>query len=301
VNEARDEDQGPRPRASVIVPARNAAAKIGSFIAAIQRQTAAPADYELLIVDDCSTDATAAKVRESGSAQLLSLPEHGGPYVARNRGIEAARADVLVFTDADCEPAGDWIERGLDALQTSGADLIAGNIDVPLGERPSAAQLVDFSSWYDQEDFASRGVAATGNLWVRREVLSRIGGFDESLMSSGDMDLTERAVGHGFRLEYAGDVVVTHLPESYWHLLKKGYRLGRGAAARGRPHLLAWLRGGDPDWRAARRSRPAIHGYTPGPWKRLSMFLVKNFLIRLPILAGNLTGMAARLRGRQTG
>ena len=300
MNEAGQRGAG-GPRVSVIVPARNASTKVKRLIAAIQSQTAPPQDHELLIVDDCSTDETRAVVEASEVATLVALPSHGGPYVARNRGIEAARGELLAFTDADCSPAPDWIERGLSAFDRTGADLIAGKIDVPLGEHPSAAELVDFSSWYDQEDFASRGVAATGNLWIRREVVSEIGGFDESLMSSGDMDLTERAVSRGHRLAYDADVVVTHPPESYWHLVKKGYRLGRGAAARGRPHLRAWLRGGDPDWRAARRGRAEIHGYTPGRWKRFSMTLVKNFLIRVPILAGNLTGMATRRRERQGG
>ena len=59
------------------------------------------------------------------------------------------------------------------------------------------------------------------------------------------------------------------------------------------------LRFRDPDWRTARGGRLAAHGYSPRPSKRLSMFLVKNFLIRLPMLAGNLTGLAAQLRGRR--
>jgi glycosyltransferase involved in cell wall biosynthesis len=289
----------PVPLVSVIVPARNASAKVPRFLDAIKRQTVPMSDYELLIVDDHSSDETARIVRESEPATLLSLSSHGGAYVARNRGIDAARAKILAFTDADCIPAADWLERGIAALDSGEADLIAGQIEVPLGERPSAAQLVDFSSWYDQEDFAARGAAATGNLWIRREVLSKIGGFDENLMSGGDMDLTERAVGHGYKLEYAGDVVVSHLPEGYWHVLKKSYREGNEAARRGRSHLRAWLRGGDPDWRTARRGRLAAHGYRPRPLKRLSIFLVKNFLIRLPMLAGNLTGLAVRLRERR--
>lgn len=286
------------PFVSVIVPARNASQKVRRLIEAMEGQTVDRDHYELLIVDDCSSDETPAIVEESDVATLVALPSHGGPYVARNTGIRSARGDLLAFTDADCKPAPDWIERGLASFERSGADLIAGKIDVPLGDRPSAAELVDFSSWYDQEDFVSRGVAATGNLWIRRAVLTSVGGFDENLMSSGDMDLTERAVGQGHRLEYDGGLVVAHPPESYLHLLKKGYRLGKGAAARGRPHIKMWLRGGDSDWRAARSSRATIHGYTPGPGKRLSMSLVKNFLIRLPILAGNLTVMASRLRAR---
>jgi glycosyltransferase involved in cell wall biosynthesis len=289
------------PLVSVIVPARNAGGKVRRLIAAMQRQTAPPEQYELLIVDDGSTDDTASVVRASGTARLVSANAHGGAYVARNLGIRAARGGLLAFTDADCEPAEDWIERGLSSFDASEPDLIGGKIDVPLGDRPSAAHLVDFSSWYDQEDFVSRGVAATGNLWLRREVVDRIGGFDESLMSGGDMDLTERAVGQGLRLIYDNRLVVTHPPESYRHLLKKGYRLGKGAAARGRPHLKAWLHGGDAEWRAVRRRRAPGHGYEPGLGKRFSMFLVKNFLIRLPILAGNLVGMATRLRDRPNG
>jgi glycosyltransferase involved in cell wall biosynthesis len=282
----------------VIVPARNAAGKVGRLIAAMEGQTASRELFELVIVDDCSSDETAAAVRASGVTTLIELPARGGAYVARNRGIEGARGEILAFTDADCQPAPDWIECGLRSLQSSGADLIAGRFDVPLGERPSIAELVDFASFYDQEDFVSRGVAATGNLWIRRNVISDIGGFDESLMSGGDMDLTGRAVGAGYRLEYDGAVVVTHAPESYWHLAKKGYRLGEAAAARGQSHLRSWMRGGDPEWRAARRQRPADHGLELRLRQRISMSLVRNFVIRLPIAAGNLAGMVARLRDR---
>jgi glycosyltransferase involved in cell wall biosynthesis len=288
----------PVPLVSVIVPARNAGTTVPRFLDALGRQTVPPTDFEVLIIDDCSSDETAAIVRDSEMATLLTLPSHGGAYVARNRGIDSAHAEVLAFTDADCVPATDWIERGLAALESSGADLIAGNIEVPLGERPSAAQLVDFSSWYDQEDFAARGLAATGNLWVRREVVSRIGKFDEGLVSGGDMDFAERATRSGSSVQYSGDVVVTHFPEGAWHLVKKAYREGQEAARRGRPHVMAWLRGGDPHWRRARRTRLEIHGYDPGPWKRLSMLVVKNLVIRLPMLAGNLIGMASRLRER---
>ena len=98
-------------RASVIVPVYNGAATLGGCLRALAQQTLPRAWYEVIVVDDGSADESAAIAAREGVCVLRQ--EHAGAAAARNRGACAARADILLFTDADCEPQQDWIEAML--------------------------------------------------------------------------------------------------------------------------------------------------------------------------------------------
>ena len=100
------------PLYSVIVPAYQAAATIGQCLDALNAQTVARAQYEIIVVDDGSTDDTALVAEQAGADHVLRCP-HRGPAAARNAGIDAARGHVILLTDADCEPQARLV--GLDA------------------------------------------------------------------------------------------------------------------------------------------------------------------------------------------
>ncbi len=96
------------PTISVIIPAYNAAATLGRCLKHIRQQTL-PAT-EIIVVDDASRDRTAEIARQHG-AKVIVLPRNQGPGAARNAGAAAASGDVLTFTDSDCEPLPDWLDR----------------------------------------------------------------------------------------------------------------------------------------------------------------------------------------------
>jgi teichuronic acid biosynthesis glycosyltransferase TuaG len=91
------------PRVSVIMPAFDSAAHVGSAIASVQAQT--ETDWELLVIDDGSRDETpgivANAAREDRRIHLIRLAGNGGPAVARNAGIAAARGRYIAFLDSD--------------------------------------------------------------------------------------------------------------------------------------------------------------------------------------------------------
>jgi glycosyltransferase involved in cell wall biosynthesis len=156
---------------SVIVPARNAAGTIGRTLEALARQDL-PEEYEVIVVDDGSSDDTAAIAKAaSGPVSVLSQGAHG-PGQARNLGARAARGAVLAFTDADCFPERSWLRAGLAALRN--ADLVQGAArpepGVPL--RP-----FDHTIWIERES----GLYETANLFVRRDLFMRVGGFEDWL------------------------------------------------------------------------------------------------------------------------
>ncbi len=98
---------------SVIVPAYRATDVLPRCLAALCDQSLARDAYEIIVVDDGSPDQTAdvaEKVLSNANGRVIRAP-HGGPAHARNLGAQAARGAILAFTDADCEPAHDWLER----------------------------------------------------------------------------------------------------------------------------------------------------------------------------------------------
>ena len=96
-------------KASVIVPAHNAAQTIEECIEALLKQSVPREKYEVIIVDDGSTDGTATLARSYG-VRVLTQP-HRGPAAARNAGAGQATGEVLLFTDADCAPTRTWEAR----------------------------------------------------------------------------------------------------------------------------------------------------------------------------------------------
>src|SRR3954470_18484082 len=100
----------PKLDASLVIPARNALATLGLTLRGLADQVAAP-PFEVIVVDDGSTDGTRELAQSFGGLDLRVLDTTGGegPGAARNRGAVEARADLLVFIDADCEPEPDWL------------------------------------------------------------------------------------------------------------------------------------------------------------------------------------------------
>jgi glycosyltransferase involved in cell wall biosynthesis len=211
-----------RPCVSVIIPARQAASTIGRTLSALSAQQLDQA-FEVIVVDDGSTDETAAIAERH--MPLVSVIHNGrsrGAGAARNRGVAAARASVIAFTDADCFPTPDWLAHGLESLAE--ADLVQGRVTPD----PSVTRTpFDRSLSVDRD----AGFYQTANLFVRRDVLDLVGGFREwALERSGQRrdrlnrrrDRVARPVGEdtlmawsarrrGVRTAFASDAVVHHV------------------------------------------------------------------------------------------
>jgi glycosyltransferase involved in cell wall biosynthesis len=247
------------PRVSAIVPVRNGEKHVRRCLEALLAQSWPAQRLEILVVDDASTDSTRERVREL-PVQLLAQGERRGPYAARNAALRVAAGDVLAFTDSDCVPAEDWIERGVAALARQRADLAGGHVRFCLSRRRSAFELLDSLSNLDQErSVAERGVAKTGNLFAARRVLDAIGPFPER-RSGCDVAWTGRATGAGFALVYAHDAVVEKPARGALALVRKQYRVGRGQQA-------LWRAAGEPLRAVLPRSLRGLRPSRPSVWR----------------------------------
>jgi hypothetical protein len=176
------------PRVSVIVPVRNRKALLAELLDALSAQTYR--DFEVVVVDDGSCDGSAdeARGRVLGAGPALVVPGHGeGAVAARIRGVAAAAGEILAFTDSDCRPAPDWLERGIAALD-AGADLVAG---VTRPRRPLRPLERSVSS-------GAEGLYPTCNLFVRAAAYHSVGGFDPTAGARLGFRWTARARGLGF-------------------------------------------------------------------------------------------------------
>lgn len=201
-----------QPEYSVIVPAYQAAAVIGDCVRALAQQTLDRARYEIIVVDDGSTDATGDVAQAAGADRVVRVP-HGGPAAARNAGIAAAQGEIVLFTDADCEPADDWIAR----MVTPFADLQVMGVKGTYRTRQSSliARLVqlEFEIRYARMaelpciDFVDTYAAA-----YRRPLLVTYGGFDTAfpIPSAEDVDLSFRLARAGHWLVFAPEAWVWH-------------------------------------------------------------------------------------------
>jgi GT2 family glycosyltransferase len=202
-----------RPIVSVVVPTHNRAELLRRLGAALSSQEGVGA-YEIVFVDDSSSDDTPevlARVREEASVPVRVLrtqSSSGNPAHPRNLGWRAARAPLVAFIDDDCRPRHDWLGALVDAL--ADADLVQGLTDADPDEAPGSGPFARFIvvtefSWKFE----------TCNIGYRRELLERLGGFDESfpLKFGEDVDLGWRAVDAGASFGWSPDAVVYHRVE----------------------------------------------------------------------------------------
>lgn len=191
------------------MPVRNGRAHLEQLIGALEGQTLPPGTFELVVGDDGSTDGSGDWLRDvAGDWLRVTTAPPRNSYAARNRAVGMARAPALAFCDADCVPEPEWLERGLAALET--CDLAAGRIRFVLPARRTVWTLLDMDSSKDHEREVRNGTAETANLFVRKELFARVGGFEEVIPEFGDFDFVQRSIALGASLAFAPDVVVWH-------------------------------------------------------------------------------------------
>jgi glycosyltransferase involved in cell wall biosynthesis len=193
--------------ASVIVPVRNGSTFLERLLPALEAQSLDRSRFEIIVADDGSTDGVEEVVRESDLVRLSSGPPINA-FAARNRAVRVARAPAIAFCDVDCLPGPTWLEAGLAALEE--ADVVAGAVRFDVPDRRTVWTLLDIDTTKNQEAHVRAGNAETANLFVRRDLFERVGGFDPSLPEHGDFDFAIRCIAAGARLVYGAEAIARH-------------------------------------------------------------------------------------------
>lgn len=200
---------------SIILPAYNAELTLPACLAALQKQTQPP--DEIIVVDDGSQDKTADVARAYG-VQLYQQP-HQGPAAARNLGLSQASGDIVLFTDADCEPVPTWAAEMLRPFVDSRVMGVKGSYRTHQSQCVARLAQCEFEERYDRLDrletidFIDTNAAA-----FRMDAIREMGGFDLAFSQAGgeDTDLSYRLVRAGRRLMFNRQAVVYHRHPSTW-------------------------------------------------------------------------------------
>ena len=215
------------PGVSVVVPAYNAEGTVGACLRAVLAQQDIDEPCEIILVDDGSIDRTAEVAERFGPRVKVLRQANRGAGAARNTGVAAAQGEIVLFTDADCEPAPGWAAALVGAIR-AGADGAKGTYRTR--QRSLTARFVqaEYESKYrrmagmERIDFVDTYSAA-----YRRELLVRSGGFDEGIRNVEDQELSFRLAGAGADLRFVPHAVVYHRhADSPGAYLRKKFLIG---------------------------------------------------------------------------
>jgi cellulose synthase/poly-beta-1,6-N-acetylglucosamine synthase-like glycosyltransferase len=215
--------------ASVIVPVYNGQSTLGACLQALAAQTADPNSYEVIVVDDGSTDGSAEVAARHGA--MVIRQEHRGAAAARNRGAQQAQGPVLLFTDADCEPWPNWIEQMMapfadpEVVGVKGVYRTRQRSPVARFTQAEYEEKYDVLARSNRIDFIDTYSAA-----YRRQVFLETRGFDTSFPATTmeDQELSYRLAKRGHKLVFAPAACVYHQhPATMWHYARRKAKLGR--------------------------------------------------------------------------
>lgn len=231
-------------KASVVIPHYDDLDQLAHCLDLLDQQSFDRASFEVIVADNNSRCGLAAVGRvAAGRARIVAAPEPGaGP--ARNAGVKAARGAAFAFIDSDCRPSPDWLRQGLMGLEQH--PIVGGPVIMEPADptAPTPEEAFDVVFGFNALQFLQeRGFIGSGNLFVRREVFERVGGFRSGV--SEDVEWSHRAVSLGYSLHHVPGAVVGHPARRGWNeLIRTWSRRTREAylLARERPAgQLRWI------------------------------------------------------------
>src|SRR3989338_5963284 len=232
------------PLISVVVPAYNCRGTIDRCIQALKNLDLK--NYEIIIVDDGSTDGTQDMLKKAASGKMRCMrQENAGPAAARNTGAKAARGEILAFTDSDCVPYPGWLDHVARQFADKGVVGVEGAIET------------DRMAVLTQSVKSEGGRFLTANMFYRKKDFLAEGGFDERFRRAfrEDTDMAIRMMSLG-RIVYEPTSKVYHIPRdvSLFSLIKRQQLYFY--------ELLFFRKHG------SRASRYSTHGFTGNPFVR---------------------------------
>ncbi len=209
-------------RLSVIVPSYNRRDEIEALLLSLDKQNLDKALFEVIIVDDGSTDDTETWVNHfSGTTDMRVVfvrQDHQGPGAARNLGMATATGDVFVFIDSDCTAPPNWLSIIKDAFDNDANVRAFGGRDDARPDFPPLLLAINYS----MTSFLTTGGMRGGkkkrlakfyprsfNMGLHRSLYEKIGGFG-SLRHGQDIEFSNRIIKSGEKVVYLRDCVVYH-------------------------------------------------------------------------------------------
>lgn len=210
-----------QPLISVIIPSYNREDYLRKTLDSLNKQTFK--NYELIIVDDCSTD-NSINVAKKYTDKIIKNKKNLGVATSRNLGIKAAYAQLIAFIDSDCIADKFWLEKLYNEIINNDAPVITGKVIIPkstfIGDCISALGFpggghVGFEKMWrvSREGYTEK--LATGNSIIKKEIFKKYGPFDTSFpYGSEDSEFSFRLTANGIKIKYLDSAIIYHEPRT---------------------------------------------------------------------------------------
>jgi cellulose synthase/poly-beta-1,6-N-acetylglucosamine synthase-like glycosyltransferase len=215
-------------KTSVIVPAYNSEKTIEKCLKSLVGQNYPKNSYEIIVVDDGSTDRTIEIIKKFKKVKLVKQ-KHSGPAKARNLGVKKSKGNIILFTDSDCIPNKNWIGRMVEPFKDKNVIGVQGTYKTYNNNKPIAR-----FAGYEIEERHKKMIGeidfiSTFSAGYKKMVFKKVGGFDETFerASAEDTDLSFKInkIG-GKMIQVPNAFVYTYHPESLVVFLKKKFWMG---------------------------------------------------------------------------
>lgn len=207
---------------SIIVPTYNRKEQLKRCLEYLDKQTLPVNEYEIIIVDDGSTDNTPEIINKTNNKKNIRyfFQENKGPAAARNLGISKAKGEIIAFTDDDCILDKDWL-HAIDKAFKENPDVSC------VKGMTKNSQFGIISNSLDKYIYGRTTSGATNNIAYKKKVLQELTGFDESyIFCYEDVDLKWRFRLKGYKRIFCPDMIIWHPHENDIITLKKKAFLG---------------------------------------------------------------------------
>jgi len=194
---------------SIIIRAYNAEKTIAECLTSVQNLDW-DGELEAIVVNDGSSDRTAAIAAGFSRVQIISVPNGGAPR-AMNIGIQATHCDIVASVDADMVLEREWLKNIIPWFEDPSVAAVTGYVQG--GSRKLIGRITGYHNELRQDSFALYvDAVGNGNTAYRRQAIMRVGMFDEQLKVGEDTDMSQRLISAGYRLIFNREARCQH----YW-------------------------------------------------------------------------------------
>ena len=223
-------------KVSVVIPTLNRVKDIRGCISSLEKQDMNKKEFEIIVVDGGSTDGTVEYLKEqmkTSPAKLRYYTEkRKGAGIARNLGVLESKAPYIAFTDDDCMPEPGWLKKLLDDMPDDVKCAGIGGPIVPADQKNIISRYCDHTRNSLGIRLRDKSIhLPTMNVLYRRSVLLEVGIFDERIIITEDVHLSQKIIKKGYYLKKSDHGLVVHKdPADLKTLYHKSWLYGTGLA-----------------------------------------------------------------------
>jgi len=196
---------------SIVIPTFNSAKVLKTCLESLANQTVGREKYEVIVVDDGSTDETKDIVAKYPVRYIHQ--QNRGPAAARNNGVNHAQGEIVLFTDADCDPEPNWIEEMIKPLNDNQVVGVKGAYKTRQKELVARLVQIEYEHKYERmKKFKYIDFIDTYSAGYRKNVFLKYKGFDERYPGASveDQEFSFRLARDGYKMVFNPEAVVYH-------------------------------------------------------------------------------------------